>query len=789
MNKRLLNFGIALILNVSLFAGVVEKTYFFDTYHIEKKGGYQTIGFSNSLLSGKTGEPLLPYRAVTLLLPPGEAAILIEVSVEDPTEISGVFKLCPGQPNRPVSEQKGGEFYINKTVYQMDSSYPQSSYGEWRTSYMNGYALMMTTITPLKYNPVRGKITFFRKMTVRVYTEPDEGSTNALKNVSASDFASALIEKTVQNPDLLSLYPQKVRASDDYQLLIVTPAVFETGYQALMDFYLVRGLKSNLVTIETVESSMSGSDLQEKIRNYIIQEYQNHNIEYVLLGGDIEHVPYRGFTCSVLSGGQTYLDNTIPSDLYYSALDGTWNDDDDWLWGEIGEDDLLPEVSVARLPVSSTNQLENLISKIMTYKDAPVLGELRNPLLLGEMFWNDPLSWGADYLDLLIGHHEDNGYTTDGIPEDHDYETLYERDHGDWTPSTLLSKINEGKSFIYHSGHANYSYNMKLHDYDMTDANFSQVNGVDHNYTLVSSHGCNSGGFDQNDCIGEMMVNLENFAVAFVGNSRSGWDNEGQTEGPSTHLQREFVDALYESLTGRIGQAHLESRIDTAPWVNAPGQWEEGALRWCFYCCNVLGDPAMSIWTDEPVDVQADFTVQNKTNSTSLNVTLQCNGDSPEGLTCALIKDDVLHGVGIADASGVVEVIFDTPVEETGDAELVVSGYNCLPTHFAVLFTAVDVVNNGVPVTTQLMGNYPNPFNPATNIQYSLARDCHVEIAIFSLAGRHVTTLVNEKQESGAHHLIWDGKDSSGSSVGSGIYLCRLRTDSFSDFRKMTLVK
>jgi len=238
MNKRLLIFGIALILHVSLFAGVVEKTYFFDTYYIEKKDGYQTIGFSNSLLSGKTGEPLLPYRAVTLLLPPGEVATLIEVSVENPTEISGVFKLYPRQPNRPVSEQKGGEFYINKTVYQMDSSYPQSSYGEWRTSYMNGYALMMTTITPLKYNPVRGKITFFRKMTVRVYTEPDDGSINALKNVSASDFAAGLVEKTVQNPDLLSLYPKKVRASDDYNLLIVTPAVFETGYQVLMDFYL-----------------------------------------------------------------------------------------------------------------------------------------------------------------------------------------------------------------------------------------------------------------------------------------------------------------------------------------------------------------------------------------------------------------------------------------------------------------------------------------------------------------------------------------------------------------------
>jgi len=83
-----------------------------------------------------------------------------------------------------------------------------------------------------------------------------------------------------------------------------------------------------------------------------IQEYEDRGISYVLIGGDKEVVPYRGFYCYVQSGSG-YSDPGIPADLYYSALDGTWNDDGDTLWGEPGEDDLYPEVAVGRLTFSS----------------------------------------------------------------------------------------------------------------------------------------------------------------------------------------------------------------------------------------------------------------------------------------------------------------------------------------------------------------------------------------------------------------------------------------------------
>lgn len=139
--------------------------------------------------------------------------------------------------------------------------------------------------------------------------------------------------------------------------------------------------------------------MPEKIRNYITQEYQQNSIEHVVLGGDVEHVAFRGFYCHVQSSS-VYEDNNIPSDIYFSSLDGNWNTNGNNLWGEIGEDDLLPEVSVGRMSFSNTTELAAMLNKTVKYQNEPVLGELRNPLLAEEIcipipIPGDPTTWNC----------------------------------------------------------------------------------------------------------------------------------------------------------------------------------------------------------------------------------------------------------------------------------------------------------------------------------------------------------------------------------------------------------
>lgn len=770
-------------------AQVIEKTYYFDNYSIVQTANHETINFNNTLLTGKPGEPVLPYHSISLLLPPGEIAESIEMIGEDEVTIPGKFTIYPQQYVRPMSEKNSGEFIKNELIYAMTDAYPSSQTGELITQYMNGYSIALSSFTPLKYYPASGMVSYFKKVTIKIHSRKDLKAIDALTKLSSNNEVLQRVQGLIQNPDFINMYPIKASSNEDYQLLIISPSQFEDEFSAFKDLYLVRGLNTKIVITDSIYASSTGQDSQEKIRNFIIQEYQNHNIQYVLLSGDVEHIPYRGFYCHVQSSS-VYEDNNIPADLYYSALDGTWNDNGNNLWGEIGEDDLLPEISVGRIPASNSSELNNMINKIVSYQNTPVLNELDKPLLAGEDLYFSPQTWGGDYLDLLIGYHNDNGYTTDGIPIEDNIEKLYDRDLVSWSSSTLISKINEGKSFIHHAGHSNYNYVMRFYDSDISNSNFSQVNGVIHNYTIINTTGCNCGGFDHSDCIAEKMVNIQNFAVAFIGNSRYGWFNEGQTEGPSTHLQREFVDALYHDKLFRIGEAFLESKIETVPWVTAPGQWEEGALRWCFYCNNVLGDPAMGIWTNEPISIQANYQSSIQPGTSSIDVSVTSEAVAIEGLTCVILKDSILYGVSNTDTLGNSHIILDPPITEIGNAELIISGYNCLPTSFPLTITSIeDAGNNAVPYETKLYDNYPNPFNPTTTIGFSISTSSYVYLEVIDLLGQRVKTLENNFYSSGNYSLNWDGTDDYGIQVPSGIYFYQIKAGSFIQTKKMILLR
>jgi hypothetical protein len=682
MKKTLLLVAAAISFLI-LQAGQVEKTFTFTDPVITSHAGYSLITFENALLTGLTGEPMLPYTRVSLLLPPGEAAESIEVMGWDEVVVPGVFELYPQQYFQPLSKGESGLFVRNEQVYLSDQSYPVKPEGKLMTSYMNGYAIALSTFTNVSYNPLHQQVSYYRGVKVVIHTRKDDRAAEALNNLTAGKRNVQKLEALIQNPEDITLYPSPKGKNDDYQLLIITTNAYQDQFQDLLDLYFDRGIKGQVQTKETIVSTMTGVDAQDKIRNYIIQEYQAHAIEYVLLGGDIELVPYRGFYCQVQSSS-LYEDDDIPADLYYSALDGNWNSNGNNLWGEPGEDDLLPEVAVGRFPFSNQTELNSLKHKSILYQDDPVEGELRHPVFAGEFLWSDPITYGEDYLELLIGQRDDNGYTTIGIPPEYNFTKLYES-QASWGSSDIMAAINGGSSVIDHSGHANSSYVMYLDSYMITNSNFYGANGVDHNYAMIFSHGCICGAFDDNDCIMERMVNIDNMAFSVLGNSRYGWFNEGQTEGPAAHLNREFIDALYHEKIDHIGVALAEAKIQTAPWVTAPGQWEPGALRWNFYDLNLLGDPATAVWTDEPYTIQTTYQNAIPVGIPSTTVSVTCNGAPAEGYGCVIKMDDVVYGIGFTDATGTAVIQFDPIISQTGNAELIVSGYNCLPQSYPIV--------------------------------------------------------------------------------------------------------
>ncbi len=97
--------------------------------------------------------------------------------------------------------------------------------------------------------------------------------------------------------------------------------------------------------------------------------------------------------------------------------------------------------------------------------------------------------------------------------------------------------------------------------------------------------------------------------------------------------------------------------------------------------------------------------------------------------------------------------------------------------------------DNALQTITALKGNFPNPFNPTTEIAYSLKETGKVKIEIYNLKGQLVKTLVNDTMPQGEHRITWNGKDQRGNGVASGIYMYRMETPSYTKTKKMMLMK
>ncbi len=93
------------------------------------------------------------------------------------------------------------------------------------------------------------------------------------------------------------------------------------------------------------------------------------------------------------------------------------------------------------------------------------------------------------------------------------------------------------------------------------------------------------------------------------------------------------------------------------------------------------------------------------------------------------------------------------------------------------------------PKDYKLFQNYPNPFNPTTRIEYQLPKPAMLTIKIYNTMGQEVKTLVDEAKEAGYHAVIWNGLDNSGTPVASGVYYYRLVTKTFTEVKKMVLLR
>jgi flagellar hook assembly protein FlgD len=107
-----------------------------------------------------------------------------------------------------------------------------------------------------------------------------------------------------------------------------------------------------------------------------------------------------------------------------------------------------------------------------------------------------------------------------------------------------------------------------------------------------------------------------------------------------------------------------------------------------------------------------------------------------------------------------------------------------------ILIPLANDDETGTPqVKAGVQAVYPNPFNPVTHISYFMPKASDVNLSIYNLRGEQISVLQQGRQTAGMHNITWNGKNSSGQNVGSGVYFLRLQMPGENQTRKLILLK
>jgi len=675
-----------------VFSGQISTNINFSQPHIETIDGKHRVSLQNALNIGEPGKPSMPSMGIWMALPPGnraESANLVNVVWE---ELPGEYVIEPAAYPQRLSDPVIPEVVPDPSIYKGTQLFPFEQITSLKTHLKRGVSVASCLIWPVRWNPVDGKIEYMTSAQLLIDAAPGQLEMTGYNRFYRGDSKTKnWAENLVENPNLLGAYPRR----DDPELqsmLIITDEEFLEQANEFANWKNRRGFITYVRTFEQVIEGEEGIDDQDRMRNGIITAYEELEIEYLLLLGDDELLPHRGFFGAVNNSP----DYDVPADLYYGALDGNWNEDDDAEWGEFNEADFTAEIFVGRIPADNVEEATRSFTKIMRYSDEPTLGNELMVLMVGE-----ELGWecmGGDYMDEVYSECNRYNYSTSGYPERFVRRNLYDRDRVWGAANNLAPLISEGYHFINHLGHSNTRYTMKI-DWNNFNQDLIENDGQGAGYNILWTQGCYGGSFDNRvpngnyvqDCISEGMFNeIDNGFVAIISNSRYGWGDGASTNGASQHFHREFVDAIFDENMTVIGEANQDSKEDSAPWA----EW--GVYRWCYYEINLFGDPSMDMWTDIPIPIQPEYERMIVIGDETYTIELT---DIQDAVAC-LSRDNQIIAFGHPDENGIIEIEIPDPIVPPGPVSLSIVAHDFIPELINIQSIAPD---DGYPWVDEIL--------------------------------------------------------------------------------------
>ncbi|MCK5078233.1 MAG: hypothetical protein KAR38_17760, partial [Calditrichia bacterium] len=419
---------------------------------IEKIDSYNLVKYVDYNHSMIVGAPQLPVQIIRLPLLPGQEIIDVKVLNVLREEIKGEYEVYPVQPPQVLSDKTSKFTAPNSKVYNSNESYPANIVEIGHDGYITGYNVGALLVYPVQYIPQKKQLIFNSQIEIEItYRESkktrqiitEENVLEPLKRKTLKTLLGELasgLQSSIENNKSISELPE-----EEHAYVIITSEELESSFQPLADWKRKKGFSATIVTTSWIAGEYTGIDLQEQIRNFIIDAYQTWETEWVLLGGDTEIIPDRKAFAMDCEYGD-YTDNYIPCDLYYADLDGNWNANGNDIYGETDDEvDLYPDVFVGRASVEDAAEAEAFVNKILTYEKYDEADNALNMLFLAGVLWNDPFTDSGEMKNYI---------DEEFVPARFDPITkLYTSLNND-DMTSVLEALNTGQNIINHCNHA-----------------------------------------------------------------------------------------------------------------------------------------------------------------------------------------------------------------------------------------------------------------------------------------------------------------------------------------------
>jgi hypothetical protein len=400
------------------------------------------------------------------------------------------------------------------------------------------------------------------------------------------DSTNAVSELDEDDNRYAKRYIWQTTGGGPYEHVTVTDSLLAPSFAPLKTFLLdYLSFHDTVITTADIYAAHGGLDSAERVRNFIKYAYQNWQTGYVLLGGGAGVVPHR-MAFSYTTGQIPPPDDTIPCDLYFSDLDGTWDANGNHVYGETLDNvDMYPDVYVGRAPVSSPSEAQLFVTKTVTYGSNSNPPHATRVLLAG--FDLDTLTYTEQAMEFYDSTYIDSAFTCAKVYDSH------QGNHRD----SVKSFMNQGQHIFIHSDHgwlAALGCGGMSHGWSLSNSDMAGLTNGLSKLTVFTSSACEIGEFDRGKCVMEALMNAPGGgAVATMSNSRAGWYARGENpERSGTHW---FIEKFVQRIFGHRPALMRDFPLGKADMV--PLASVNLCARYCMYSLNLFGEPALSIPT------------------------------------------------------------------------------------------------------------------------------------------------------------------------------------------------